>query len=213
MLRELPPLWSRACSLYGSWAARSEADITLFEFITVAVSIVLSFGVVRLLEGSLSAFHRSKAYPVHCGWVLIKFLNHFVYWWSIWQFRENIDWNFLRFLIQALPAVILYLQATVLVTSTPQAVPSWREHYYSITPVFFALNILYMVSIPAVNWLTGGVVFSPVENSLLALGAVLSVGGMVSRNPRLHWVVLLVFLVLNTATVLFLVFAPAGTPS
>ena len=54
-----------------------------------------------------------------------------MYWWSIWQFRENIDWNFPRFLIQTLPAVILYLQATVLVTSTPQAVPSWREHYYS----------------------------------------------------------------------------------
>ncbi len=109
--------------------------------------------------------------------------------------------------------MILYLQATVLVTSTPQAVPSWREHYYSITPVFFALNILYVVSLPAVSWFTVGTVFSPVENSVLALAAVLSVGGMVSRNPRLHWVVLLVFLVLNTATVLFLVFAPAGTPS
>ncbi len=109
--------------------------------------------------------------------------------------------------------MILYLQATVLVTSTPQAVPSWREHYYSITPVFFALNILYIVSLPGVSWLTGGVLFSTVELSPLALGAVFSVAGMVSRNPRLHWVVLLVFLVLNTATVLFLVFAPAGTPS
>ena len=100
-----------------------------------------------------------------------------------------------------------------LIIPRPQAVPSWREHYYSITPVFFALNILYIVSLPAVNWFTGGVVFSPVENSLLALGAVLSVGGMISRNPRLHWIVLLVFLVVNTATVLFLAFAPVGTPS
>ena len=109
--------------------------------------------------------------------------------------------------------MILYLQATVLVTSTPQAVPSWREHYYSITPVFFALNILYIVSLPAVSWFTGGVVFSPVENSLLAQGAVLSVGGMVSRNPRLHWAVLLVVLVLTIPTVLVLAFAPVGTPT
>ncbi len=109
--------------------------------------------------------------------------------------------------------MILYLQATVLVTSTPQAVPSWREHYYSITPVFFALNILYIVSLPGVSWFTGGVVFSPVAKSVLALGAVLSVGGMVSRNPRLHWVVLFVFLVLNTVAVLVLAFAPVATPS
>jgi hypothetical protein len=44
--------------------------VTIFEYITVAVSLVLSLGLVRLLEGSLSAFSPSRVYPIHAVWLV-----------------------------------------------------------------------------------------------------------------------------------------------
>jgi hypothetical protein len=91
---------------------------------------VLSLGLVRLLEGSLSAFFPSRVYPIHALWLAIKFINHFLYWWMLWGLRGGaVEWSFPLFLLVASPAVLLYLQASLLVSAAPRVVSSWREHY------------------------------------------------------------------------------------
>ena len=56
---------------------RSELRISFFEYISVGVAFVLSFGVVRLLDGIPHALDRKKRYWPHSLWIAIKFLNHF----------------------------------------------------------------------------------------------------------------------------------------
>ncbi len=126
---------------FRSAADRSSA-ITLFEYISVGVVIVLSFGVVRLLDGAPASFQREKRYWPHSLWLAIKFLNHFQFWWIFWGTRDA-EWNFVFFVAQLGTPVLLYLQASALVTSAPDSVEDWRVHFYAIRRRFFGLNIAF----------------------------------------------------------------------
>jgi hypothetical protein len=182
--------------------------MTLFEYITVAVSLVLSLGLVRLLEGGLSAFSRSRVYPIHALWVIVVFTQHFMYWWMLWGVRGVVDWNFPRFLFLALPAVVLYLQATVLVSSTPRAVSSWREHYYLNAPLFFGLNIVRLLLSVVVGWVAEN---SPPSSSTLAITSVTalaSIAAMFSRTPWIHGAVVTVAVGINFLVILTISFSP-----
>ena len=63
--------------------------MTLFEYITVVVSIVLSFGMIRLLGGLRPALSREGRYWVHVAWVGIKLLNLLLFWWGFWNLRDT----------------------------------------------------------------------------------------------------------------------------
>lgn len=105
--------------------------MTLFEYISVAVSIVLSFGVVRLLDGLRAAALPGRRYWPHFAWILTKLLNHALYWWGLWFAGDAASWNFAAFLWVLLFPGMLYLQSTALVTTSPGDVPSWRAHSFS----------------------------------------------------------------------------------
>ena len=164
---------------------------------------------MRLFEGALRAFRPSGAYPTHAAWTAIKILGHYVYWWSLWQFQSNAEWNFARFVLLSVPAVILYLQATLLVTSAPQSVSSWREHYFSIAPSFFALNIAYNLVLPAVFWLGDGSFGGWAALPAIATSVGLSAIAMLSKSERTHGVIALLTLVLMLVTVYVFAFTPA----
>ena len=50
--------------------------MTLFEYLTVAVSIVLALGVVRLIEGLGPASEATRRYWVHFVYVVLFVLMH-----------------------------------------------------------------------------------------------------------------------------------------
>ena len=67
--------------------------MVLFEHVAVAFSMVLSFGVVRLLDGLRPAFVPGRRYWVHALWLVQKQLNHAFYWWGFLSFREGVAWT------------------------------------------------------------------------------------------------------------------------
>ena len=168
---------------------------------------------MRLFEGALRAFRPPGAYPTHAAWIAIKILAHYVYWWSLWQFQSNAEWNFARFVLLSVPAVILYLQATLLVTSAPQSMPSWREHYFSIAPSFFALNIAYSLAVPTVFWLGDGIFRGWAALPAVATFVGLSTIAMLSKSERTHRVIAILSLVLILVTVYAFAFTPAQLAS
>jgi hypothetical protein len=192
------------------WAgAQWESAISIFEYITVATSLVLSLGLVRLLEGSLSAFSPSRTYPIHAVWVVLKFVNHFMYWWMLWGFRGGaVEWNFPLFLFSVLPAVVLYLQATLLVSSSPGEVASWREHYYSIAPPFFALNVVYLLLSNSFPWVAENYIPPTRTLILVSLAAVAWIAAMLSRKPGVHLAVTVYAALLNVLAMTILIFTP-----
>ena len=58
--------------------------MTLFEYISVAISIIIALTIAEGLRGLQSALDESRRYGIHVLWVFIKLANPIVYWWSIW---------------------------------------------------------------------------------------------------------------------------------
>lgn len=180
--------------------------MTLFEYVTVAVSIVLSFGVVRLLDGLRPSLEPGRRYWVHFLWIPTKLLNHALYWWGLWALHEAVTWNLVSFVWILLFPATLYLQCTSLVTTDPAAVSSWREHFYKIRPWFFSINLFLI----AHTFISSAIILRlpvlHVSRIPLLVVFLLNVLGVKSANPRLHGalsVVALLTQVLGFGAVLF----------
>ena len=131
--------------------------MTHFEYIFVAVSIVLSFTILRLLDALPSVFSTARGYWVHAVWVL--FLLDFCarFWWLSW-FNRNLDSMTFRYFLFLLGAPsVLYLTATALVSAGPSAVSSWREHFFLYRRRFFVGAFLYLALLTANSYVTFGV--------------------------------------------------------
>jgi len=180
--------------------------MTLFEYVTVAVSVVLSFGVVRLLDGLRSALAPDRRYWVHFLWIPTKLFNHALYWWGLWALREAVTWNLASFLWLLLFPGTLYLQATALVTTSPAEVRSWRDHFYEIRAWFFWINLFLILHTFVSSAVIVGVPLLHPSRIPLLLLFVLNVLGVVSPNPRLHALIASIALltqILGFGTVLF----------
>ncbi len=183
-----------------------ESRITIFEYISVAIAIVVSFGVVRLLDGVSHAADPNRRYWPHLAWVGIKLLHCFNVWWGLWASRD-VSWDYGRFLVQLGPPLILYLQATALVTSSPRSVENWRAHYYAVRRRFFGLNFFFGFAIefasrvaagPDAEWITPGLG--------TAVGvAVLSAIGYVSDSHRVHSAFALIMVPVNIYFAVYIV--------
>jgi hypothetical protein len=141
-------------------------------------------------------------------WMVIKFTNHFMYWWTLWAARGGVEWNFPRFIFLALPAVVLYLQATVLTSSTPRTIRSWREHYYSIAPLFFGLNLVFALLSNSFLWVVADLPISMTTIATFSAIALASIAAMVSRKPWIHVVVVSFLAGLNVLVFSTLAFSP-----
>ncbi len=56
--------------------------MTLFEYISVAFSIVLSFAAIRLLGGLSVCLGKARRYPPHAAWVVLLLFNCAFLWWN-----------------------------------------------------------------------------------------------------------------------------------
>ena len=118
--------------------------MTHFEYIFVAVSIVLSFTILRLLDALPSAFSRARGYWVHTVWVVFLLFLCAGFWWLNW-FNHTLDsLSFRYFLFLLVAPSILFLTATALVSASPPAVASWREHFDLFRLRFFVSAFIYI---------------------------------------------------------------------
>jgi len=116
-----------------------------FEFVMTLVSVFISFGLVRLLDGLRYTFIPDRRYWVHCSWVVIRLASYVLLWWGSWSIRDLDLWNLARFTLWLLPFGLLYLQSTALVTTSPEEIRNWRDHFYEIRRWFFATNSIFIV--------------------------------------------------------------------
>jgi hypothetical protein len=167
--------------------------LTQFEFFAVAVSIILALGIGRLLDGVLPSLQSSRHYWVHFLWVIQKLLNHILWWWGSWSANSFENWNLAWFLWILAGPIVLYLQATALVTTTPNDIESWEEHFFKIRRWFFAGNIT-IAALLLLGRVTTPINLSPsVTIGLMAL-AFIAVIGIATDNRRVHGVLVVLAL-------------------
>ena len=183
--------------------------MTLFEYLSVAFSIVLSLAAVRLLSGASVSFAKAKRYWPHTMWVMFALLTSAMVWWNFWSF-ESVSWNFARFLLTLLVPATMYLQAAALVPESPGNVESWREHFFSARVRFFVALAAFFLTIAVVSWV---VIDFPLYHPARAVQGValgLAISGAIATNPRWHHVLPLLFLTLFTIAGFVLFFQPSA---
>jgi hypothetical protein len=157
--------------------------VSHFEFITVAISIVLALGVSRLLDVLPLALRSPQRSWIHAGWVVQKFFNHVIWWWGIWLLHQTV-WNLALFVLQLVGPVILYLQASALARPSDRLPTSWEARFFEIRVPFFLGNIALVLLTLANSSIFATSQAVPLV-PLLTLGA-LGVAGLATRSIQVH---------------------------
>ena len=166
--------------------------MTQFEFISVAVSIVLALSAARLLGALPHLLAPGRRYWVHALWAANLLPMHLGFWWAIWNYREIDPWTFRGFAAVMLTPALLYLAVSTLVSDSPAAIESWRTHFYARHRIFFSLYFAVYLSIPLRQLTVLGDAFAPALGGptppvLLLLGTLLiPLAGIVTTNERIH---------------------------
>jgi hypothetical protein len=126
--------------------------VTLFEYLSVAISIVLALSAGQLLTNFREVLDPPRRFWVHAIWVVHLLLLHVFVWWSMWAFRD-VDWNLAMFAVVLLPPGILFVCSSTLVPSYSPTVSSWEEHFFKVRRWFFALRSLFILAAGFRSWL------------------------------------------------------------
>ncbi len=168
--------------------------MTHFEFISVAVSIVLALSAARLLAALPHVLAPGRRYWIHALWSLALLFAHMDFWWSIWIYREVDPWTFTGFAVVMLTPALLFLTVSSLVSDSPTTIASWRTHFYAKRRVFFSLYFATVCSIPLRQLILLGDASVPYVEGLPALlvalifagGLAIPVVGIITTNERAH---------------------------
>jgi hypothetical protein len=180
--------------------------MTLFEYISVAFSIVLSLGVANLLSALRRVFAPDRRYWVHATWVVTVLFMHAIAWWSLWSFSAVESWTILTFLLVLLQPGVLFLVASTLVGDEPATTESWHEHYFRVRKWFFSARAAYMVAVIAASWQVLDIDLTHPTRLFGASHIAISVVGISTASERTQavLVVLEALLTLGAAGVIFL---------
>lgn len=164
-----------------------------FEFISVAVSIILALSIARLLTALPQAFAPDKRYWVHVVWCLVMLSPHLAFWWSIWIYRDVEPWSFQAFVAVLLTPALLYMTVTTLCSDEPRSVDSWRTYFFERRRLMFSLGLAVFFSIPLRQLVVLGSGALSLDGQLpmsrlpvAGFFLVIMVGGLVSSNERFH---------------------------
>jgi hypothetical protein len=158
--------------------------VTLFEYLSVAVSLVLALGLAHLLASLKSLFSPGRRYWLHTQLAAQLLLIHAMFWWVLWSFRDA-QWDFARFLLALAGPALLYVCATVLIPQSASPV-SWRSHYYESHRWYFGGQALLLVQICLMIFSLGGPFILAPTRPLFLLLLLNSIVGAVSKSPRVH---------------------------
>jgi len=110
--------------------------VTQFEYLSVAVSIVLSLSVSHILVNIRAVFSPERRYWVHVAWVVLALFTHLLIWWGFWSYREVESWNLATFAMLLLNPGILFVASATLVLENPDS--DWDSHFYRVRRSFLA---------------------------------------------------------------------------
>ncbi len=171
--------------------------MTIFEFLSVAASIVLALGLGKLISSIPYVFDAHKRDWLHALAFVTLIAGQFLAWWRIWPLNSVAHWNILGFAILMGTPLSLYLAATALVSSNPDRVASWKE--------YFSENSRWLFSAFIAVWIFGILRsyillnLTPAWWSLLVLGAF--VVAAISSRRNIHIVVLFMVLLVFAAMI------------
>ena len=118
--------------------------MTLFEYLAIAFSLVVSFTALRLLAGLPHAAQASRRYWVHLSFACVQLIVTVVIFWVFWSYRD-VTWTFTRFLLALSNPALIYFNACTLIPENSSSVESWHTYYYSVRRRYFIGQICWVL--------------------------------------------------------------------
>jgi hypothetical protein len=110
-----------------------------FEYVAIPVSLLVTFGIARLLGGFPHVLNGRRAYWVHTLWCATAILNLFFHWWAFWDASRVEEWTLGSYLWALLYPGLCYVGATVIVPAECSAETDWRAHFFRVRRSWFAV--------------------------------------------------------------------------
>ena len=177
--------------------------LSQFEYISIAVSLVLAFGLTRLLSGLPHVIQGERRYWVHGFWCLQAVVNYAMFWWLFWNWRHVEDWTLGAFLLTLPYPALCYVGATILIPSDASRGTEWRAYYFDARKAIFAIFGIATATLGMVGIvLNDEPILSPflyVSSAFVVLYAV----GFISDRPRVQGAIVLI-----NALLIVIVYAP-----
>jgi len=183
--------------------------MTLFEYLAIAYSLVLSFAAMRIIEGLPYVFDAARRYWIHLVFVCAALLSCIVDFWAFWNDRDA-DWDFLLFLTVLANPGLLYFIACTLVPRNSDSVDSWRDYLFSIRLRYFAAIGAYFAASAIQTTLFADLPLSSPIRLVEVTGLAVAIVGARTRSERLLSVIALFYIALAAFGVL--AFLRPGSP-
>lgn len=184
--------------------------MTHFEYLSVAVSIVLSLGLVRLVGGFRSVMESTERHWLILSWIVILIALFLGHWWTSWSFR-GAEWTFPKFVMVLGGPAILYFTATAIVPDDPKAVQNWRDFYFLRRRELYIGLLAYMVFSIFDGFLVLDAPLLAAPRSIQGIAIVLALIGIASKNPITHGAITVLYGLLFAVSALTLIATPDAT--
>ena len=119
--------------------------MTLFEYLSVALSIVLAFGATHILGNLRYVLDKDRRYRVHAFIVIVVLLLYPQNWWAFWDLSRSDNWNSYTFLLSLLGPGLLYTMVVTLIPAAIAPTADWKEHFRGTRQWFYTLTLVYIV--------------------------------------------------------------------
>lgn len=183
--------------------------MSLFEYLSIAFSLILSFSVIRILGGLPHALDKKRRYWVHLTIAALLVLCVIGCFWALWSYRDVV-WTFPKFfLVMAMLGTLYFLCAT-LIPENPAEVKSWHDFYYSIRIRYFAGACLFVIAVAASRIVILDMPWNHPDQVLLLIFFFLGILGLSTANPRAHAIVISLYLMSITYMVTIILFQPGS---
>jgi hypothetical protein len=186
--------------------------MTLFEYLAIAFSLVLSFSGMRLIAGLPFVVQKRNRYWVHYAFVCFQLSATLAVFWNFWALRA-VEWTFPTFVIALASPAVIYYNACVLVPESASAVESWRDYYFSVRRRYFIGLTSWMVIVAMISLVVLAVPLLHPLRAFHILMLVAAVTGILSENPRVHGALAIFYLSLLAFAMTVFAFRPGSIPT
>lgn len=173
--------------------------MTIFEHVSVFISIILGLGVVHLLGGVsliLDTRVRTRVYAVHLAWTFNMLLLIVLAWLGNFVLAPITEFSALHFFNLLAYFMVIYLMSGLLYPVRGEEVTDFKEHFHSNRPRFFTLGILF-VTTDAVDGVlearATGLDLNPFQFGQLAIFLALFVIGIRNESEGFHRALVVLF--------------------
>jgi len=167
--------------------------VSIFEHVSVLVSIILGLAVVHLLGGISLILDRrveAKAYGVHLAWTANLLFVSILVWLGNFLLADVGSFRIFHFLNIIAYCITIYLMAGLLFPVHGDEVTDFREHFHTNRRRFFTVGIFFVV-FDAIDGLfewvaVDGGRLNPGQYATLAVYLILFLVGRRRSDERFH---------------------------